>query len=514
MEIPEILAALEHYTGEFPREALEAAIARQEEITPYLLGIVREAAEHIERIEADASYTAHLYAFYLLAQFRERRAYPLLVEFFSLPGEITLDVTGDFVTESLAQVLASVSGGDLGPMQSLIEEPTVNEFVRGAAMDGMLTLVAEGVTSRETIIAYFRSLFRGGLKREFSFAWSNLVRCSTQLYPEELLPDIRQAFADDLVDEMYINLQLVECEMEKGEAALLAELRESPHYHFINDAIGEMEGWVAFQLPDYSQPVSKLLTLGDVREQREWLDHQALGFGPEHVPDLIRMALDTQLYYGGPEGNWGWAPIHAWRALGQLRAEEAVAPLTNLLPRIDEYDDDWVGEELPEVFGMIGPAAIPVLSSYLANEDHGLWARVAAAHGLFKIGEHYPETREACIVALRAVLQHFHHNDPTLNGFLISFLLDLDAVETASLMKQAFDAKAVDLLVVGDWEDVFIEGGLPDDWETSDPQLDPLSAPFESEIASETPKLQAEQRLREIGRNDPCWCGSGKNRDG
>ena len=42
MEIPEILKALERNTGTFPREALEAAAQRREEITPELLRILED----------------------------------------------------------------------------------------------------------------------------------------------------------------------------------------------------------------------------------------------------------------------------------------------------------------------------------------------------------------------------------------------------------------------------------------------------------------------------------------
>jgi len=65
-----------------------------------------------------------------------------------------------------------------------------------------------------------------------------------------------------------------------------------------------------------------------------------LGLGPQHVPDLIRMALDDELYWADSDSLEVWAPIHAWRALGQLRAEAAVQPLTRLLARIDDFDDD------------------------------------------------------------------------------------------------------------------------------------------------------------------------------
>lgn len=261
----------------------------------------------------------------------------------------------------------------------------------------------------------------------------------------------------------------------------------------------------------YPEPVSKLLTLGDPRGQREWLDYRALGLTAENVPALVEMALDEDLNMSDPVSDEVWAPLHAWRALGQLGAGEAAESLTGLLYRIDEHGDDWVGEELPEVFGMIGPAAIPALSAYLANGAHGLWARIAAAHGLSEIGQRHPEAREACVAALTQPLKRFRHDDPTLNGFVISYLLELDAVEAVPLMRRAFAADAVDLMVVGDWEDVQIELGMLDERRTPKSRFELIpDLPPATQNISTPQETSAQQRVREIGRNDPCWCGSGK----
>jgi hypothetical protein len=90
--------------------------------------------------------------------------------------------------------------------------------------------------------------------------------------------------------------------------------------------------------------------LGDARDSMgHWPDYLALGLGPEHIPDLIRMATDEKLHWADSESLEVWSPIHAWRALGQLRAESTVEPLLGLLHRIDDDQDDWVGEEIPEV---------------------------------------------------------------------------------------------------------------------------------------------------------------------
>lgn len=39
-----------------------------------------------------------------------------------------------------------------------------------------------------------------------------------------------------------------------------------------------------------------------------------------------------------------WAPVHAWRALGQLRATEAIEPLITLF---HDVEDEWNNFDLP-----------------------------------------------------------------------------------------------------------------------------------------------------------------------
>jgi hypothetical protein len=250
MEITRILEALEYLEpGEFPREALKAAVAQREAITPHLLQALENPSQVLNRLADEETYMLPFYAFYLLAQFREQRAYPLIVDFFSQPGDLPLDVTGDFVTEDLGRVLASVSGGEVGPMQEMVEDPAINEYIRAAAMDGMLTLVAEDVIPRATLIAYFRQLFHGTFERTWSFMWDALVGRCTDLYPEELMPEIRQAFEDDLIDEGYIDLYWVRKVLAAGKEAALRNLRNDRHYQFINDTVRLMEGWISYQAP-------------------------------------------------------------------------------------------------------------------------------------------------------------------------------------------------------------------------------------------------------------------------
>ncbi|MEP0872602.1 DUF1186 domain-containing protein [Trichocoleus desertorum AS-A10] len=213
---------------------------------------------------------------------------------------------------------------------------------------------------------------------------------------------------------------------------------------------------------DYAPPVDRLLVFGHCRDSiANWPDHpKVLELGPEYIPDLIRMATDEELWLLESEGLEIWAPIHAWRSLGQLRAEAAIEPLLSLLHRMDDEGNDWIGEELPEVFGMIGAAAISALSTYLADKTHGLSARTAASEALVKIAEQYPETQEKSIAAIAHQLEQFTKNNPVLNGMLVAALLDLKAVEAAPVMERAFAANRVDETIAGDWEEVQLDLGM------------------------------------------------------
>ena len=59
-----------------------------------------------------------------------------------------MDPAGHAVTEDLGSILASLSDGDMSGMTSLVENERANEYVRSAALKGLVTLVACGKRSR------------------------------------------------------------------------------------------------------------------------------------------------------------------------------------------------------------------------------------------------------------------------------------------------------------------------------------------------------------------------------
>lgn len=245
----------------------------------------------------------------------------------------------------------------------------------------------------------------------------------------------------------------------------------------------------------YQPPVASLLTYGESERlpPEQWPDYQELGIGREQIPELIQMATDEELNDADTEKTEVWAPLHAWRTLGQLRAVEAVEPLLELFNRLE--DDDWVHEELPDVFSLIGPAVLPQLRAYLADLSHDEYSQGSVIHSIEEIGKRWPDAREESIAILTERLERFEENDPGVNGFLVAAMLDLRATEAAPVIKRAFDEGSVDWMVAGDWNDVQVELGLKTPEEVAPRQANDWRAPVSPSPPAQTPDHSASSQV-------------------
>mgnify|MGYP001791596793 CR=1 FL=1 len=252
MQLEEILEKLENNTGEFPRQALEKAIEEKEVIAPILLNILSESKNRIEDLYNDFNYILHIYALYLLAQFREQKAYPLIIDFFSVPGDISLDVTGDVVTDDLGRILACVNHGDIKLTKKLIENPEVNEYVKSAAIKSLVISVVQGIIDREEAKECFAEIFShffenksavNKVENKSYWVWTQLTLNSCRLAPLELQEYIQKAFDEDLIET---GQNTYDYFLNNGWENNLNELKDDPHYSLIKNAITEMEPWACF----------------------------------------------------------------------------------------------------------------------------------------------------------------------------------------------------------------------------------------------------------------------------
>lgn len=205
-----------------------------------MLQILEHVAENPSAYATDGDYFGHLFAIFLLAKFRESRAYPLLLRIVSLPGETVFELLGDVVTENLGAILASVSGDDDAGLKTLIENPEANEYVRSAALRGLVTQVAAGRRTRDEVMEYFAGLFHR-LDRRPNYVWSALAGRCADLCPLEVQQEIREAYEDGLIEPLVIRPDDIQEAITLGKEGALKNLRR---YMPIDDLEKEM-GWMS-----------------------------------------------------------------------------------------------------------------------------------------------------------------------------------------------------------------------------------------------------------------------------
>ncbi len=206
---------------------------------------------------------------------------------------------------------------------------------------------------------------------------------------------------------------------------------------------------------DYSIPVQKILQLGEAEYWEEWPDYLEYGFNNIHIQELIGLLSGNDLWTDG-ECKEDWGGVHAWRVLGQLKAKEAIKPLYDFLRRNDE---DYSYDEIPQVLDMIGLPALKTSINVLKSSSENFELKIVAAEAITNIARTHPQYRTDIVHVLGEEFKKYKTNDITLNAFLILGLVKLESYDYLKEMESAFEARCVDELVMGDWEDVQTEFG-------------------------------------------------------
>ena len=227
--------------------------------------------------------------------------------------------------------------------------------------------------------------------------------------------------------------------------------------------------------------IQTLLTLGQPSE-RHWPDYLSqFNFTATDVPALINLFADEKINKLPGERPEVWAPVYAWRILGQLTSVEAIEPIINSFDSL--CHDDYALSELAKVIGMIGPAAIPALTYHWQKTGKDEFSYVMAMDALCEIAKQHPETRDQVISIYQSYMAKPFTTAHSLNGLLMACLLDLKATEAIEAIRQLFALGCVDMSCAGDLEDVEIDLGLRTERSTPKPSFADIHGyenPFEA----------------------------------
>jgi Protein of unknown function (DUF1186)/SEC-C motif len=239
MSAEDVLSTL----AEDPLNTFEAALASADAHREALVDRLLEALERGVADPSGASKQAaslFSYALYLLARWREPRAYPYVVRWLSLAEEEPFEIAGDIVTQDGARILAAVCDGNLEPIRALVLNRQADEWGRSAGVGALMLLAAWAEVPRAPVIDWFLWLAHEGLEREPSAVWDNLAADCADIEALEVFQELRRAYDEELIHPQFMSRS----ELDAAEAMPHGErVRQTRERHSPIDDVAAATAW-------------------------------------------------------------------------------------------------------------------------------------------------------------------------------------------------------------------------------------------------------------------------------
>lgn len=128
----------------------------------------------------------------------------------------------------------------------------------------------------------------------------------------------------------------------------------------------------------------------------EWPEY-ASALPPEEYDEAFLLGLlNDERFFDAPEGSaLVWVPMHAWRALAQMRSLEVIDPVLRLAGS-SFYTDAY--RDFPRISALLGERAIEPLTAILGDRARPETDRKLAADGLGAIARDSSGPQRARIV--------------------------------------------------------------------------------------------------------------------
>lgn len=235
MTIEELINNLENLSiTHSVRKVLENTLDNfsKDELIPHLLEILRKVNRAHETVSDD--YSGHIIAMHLLAMFGEERAFPLLLEMISLDDDKLDDLIGDFLTESMPQILADTCGQDMRLLIAGAENTALGEWSRHAFLSAIKFLYLAGHVSSVELARYLRSAFRENRFQDNEIIYSEAAIIVVDLGLKELEEEVRHAFKMEQIDPSWVSEHELNIMLKSSKTPTMAEIIKSGRLKLID----------------------------------------------------------------------------------------------------------------------------------------------------------------------------------------------------------------------------------------------------------------------------------------
>ena len=229
-----------------PRETIRECIARQDEMVPIFLEILRDYADVRDAI--DDREQALFFIIHILGELGERRAFAPLMDLLDGAPERLEAVLGIAITETAQKLIISVFDGNVNALYKVINNPSADEFARNATFRAWAYLVDRGAIGRVEAERHLTDCLDTLQPQQSHYIWGCLLDVIAILGFENLRPLADKVFERGWVPSIEMDKDDFDQAMEESLAARndrVAFLKNERLEPF-TDTIGTFSQWYGF----------------------------------------------------------------------------------------------------------------------------------------------------------------------------------------------------------------------------------------------------------------------------
>jgi hypothetical protein len=229
-----------------PREAMIAAGQHRDEMIPVFLDLIHRLRRADPDTVAEDDLAVFLFAFFLLGEWRDARAYRPLAALLRRDSAFLDALLGDAVTEGTARVMAGVFDGDLAPILEVLEDAQADVFVRCQMIDALVMIAHSHPQTASDIHTYLESFAAGDADKPEEL-WESWGFAVADLGLAHLEPLVAEAYEKEWISSDLSRIEDFRSALTKAtEAGASSWFHESRTTGPIESAIDELSDWYCF----------------------------------------------------------------------------------------------------------------------------------------------------------------------------------------------------------------------------------------------------------------------------
>ena len=182
--------------SEFNYEAVKEIRENKGKINTYLLA---ELDENIKNYNAKKGFSIFVdYALFLLAEFKEKKAFPLILKLLSIPKLDGYNALGEGTMEQLSSMIVSVFDGDFKGLNTIIQNKHIDYCIRSRVIETYIYFYKNNLINKEDLIKYLRKII--ALYKYNDKIYDSILTIIINTRLLEMIPDVRKMFDNYAID--------------------------------------------------------------------------------------------------------------------------------------------------------------------------------------------------------------------------------------------------------------------------------------------------------------------------